>query len=112
MIEAGLRVCCWCGIAKPLEQFHLRDKARGLRQSSCGECFNAYRREHYRMNRADYIERNTRILKDKSHRWLLRLWTFLLEHPCVDCGASDPVVLECDHVDRATKRLGVSFLVP
>ncbi len=110
MVAAGLRICRWCGIAKPLQQFHLRDKARGLRHSSCGECFNAYRREHYRMNRADYIRRNTRILKARGRQWQRRLWAFLRDHPCVDCGATDPVVLECDHVDPATKRQSVTLL--
>jgi hypothetical protein len=53
MIAAGLRTCRWCGLHKPAEQFHFRDKATGRRHSSCAECFNAYRRDHYRMNRDD-----------------------------------------------------------
>ncbi len=110
MIAAGLRNCIWCGLSKPTQAFHLRDKASGRRHSSCGECFNAYRREHYRMNRADYIQRNTRLLRTRGRKWLRRLWEYLLEHHCVDCGEADPIVLECDHVDRATKRQSVSFL--
>jgi hypothetical protein len=110
MIAAGLQICRWCGLTKPAEEFHLRDKATGRRHSSCGICFNAYRREHYRMNRTEYIQRNIRILRGRGRQWLRRLWVYLLEHPCIDCGEADPVVLEFDHLDRTTKRQTVSFL--
>ncbi len=110
MIAAGLRICVWCGLSKPAAEFHFRDKANGRRHSSCAECFNAYRREHYRLNREDYIRRNARLLRVRGREWLRRLWRYLVEHPCVDCGESDPVVLECDHADPRTKRQSVSFL--
>jgi hypothetical protein len=110
MIAAGLRICPWCGLGKRVEQFYFRDRAAGKRQSTCAECFTAYRRDHYRLNRAAYIQRNSRILRVRGREWLKRLWEYLLEHPCFDCGESDPVVLDCDHVDRATKRESVGFL--
>lgn len=36
-----------------------------------------------------------------------RIYEYLLVHPCVDCGESDPIVLEFDHV-RGTKKKNVS----
>ncbi len=39
-----------------------------------------------------------------------KLVEFLLDHPCVDCGESDPLVLDLDHV-RGEKLREVSTLI-
>lgn len=62
------------------------------------------------MNREDYIQRNTRILRGRGRAWQRRLWEYLVVHPCVDCAEPDPIVLEFDHVERSKKRASVAFL--
>ena len=96
---------------KPLERFHFSNKRTGRRRHICAECFTVYRREHYRRNRAAYVERNTRLLRQRRLDWQRRLWEYLLEHPCVDCGEADPVVLEFDHVEPRSKRLAMQDMV-
>lgn len=104
------RLCLWCQTAKGVEEFHFRDKARGVRQSICGECFTTYRREHYQLNREHYIRRNARVLRERGRKWMARLREYLRTNGCVECGEQDVVVLDLDHVEPASKRNAVSFI--
>lgn len=63
----------------------------------------AYRDKHYRDNRA-YYKQKKREQVDRAKQFVS---TYLREHPCVDCGEIDPIVLEFDHV-RGTKKFHIS----
>jgi len=56
-----------------------------------------YARQHYEKNRAIYIERVKRGKVKSMLRNRKYLLQFLLKHPCVDCGESNPILLEFDH---------------
>lgn len=103
---------CWsCGEHKPPPDFAYANQRLGTRQGHCRVCHAAFRRAHYLANKPDYIRRGMVQVKARlveNRRQLLR---FLRAHPCVDCGQTDPVVLEFDHRDPANKVAAVTALV-
>lgn len=97
---AGKR-CSGCGARKPLDDFNRRRAAPDGRQSYCRSCNAQWhadnRARHNRMIHA----RLDRVRLDRAQRLL----DYLREHPCVDCGEGDPVVLEFDHLRDKIKEV-------
>ena len=96
------RRCYRCGGTKPAAAFSWRRRHLGQRDSFCRPCRKAYGRAHYLANRERYIEQarsQTARLQLERTRFLL---DFFVTHPRSDCGETDPVVLEFDHLrDKA-----------
>jgi ribosomal protein S15P/S13E len=93
-----MRRCCHCKESKPEAEFAWRRKKLRELDTYCRPCRAAYKREHYRANKQRYVDqagRRRRQLLDERIPWLV---SYLREHPCVDCGESDPIVLEFDHL--------------
>jgi hypothetical protein len=70
-----------------------------------------YIREHYKNNTRYYVEkahRRNRLYRQETHR---KIFAYLSSHPCVDCGESDPIVLEFDHIEKKTKVRAVSEMI-
>jgi hypothetical protein len=108
---AGVKTCTRCGRTLDLAEFNFKHRARGTFQSYCKECSRAYVRDHYARN-TDYYIRKARA-RNKLERQALgrKVLDFLREHPCVDCGESDPVVLDFDHRDPADKLWTIGVLL-
>jgi hypothetical protein len=92
------RRCGLCGEDKPIDGFNWRRKAKGQRDNMCRPCRAAYKRAHYEANRQRYIDNaGARRRKIADERMMLVVG-YLREHPCVDCGETDVLVLEFDHL--------------
>jgi hypothetical protein len=64
----------------------------------CRPCRAAYHDEHYQKNRARYIANAAARRKSVLEERMQFVVAYLREHPCVDCGEDDVVVLEFDHL--------------
>ena len=106
--DAGTKRCSHCGELKELSEFNRKD--RGRLQPYCRACNSAYLKRHYAENREYYLRKalkNKRLAKINA---ITYIWRYFETHPCVDCGETDPVVLQFDHV-RGTKVASIASMV-
>jgi len=95
--------CCRCGEDKPEEEFPWKSKSDRKRNTTCKECKSEYNRQHYKKNHKEYNDRRKEYVNQSRQK----LFDYLKDHPCVDCGESDPIVLEFDHV-RGEKEFSIA----
>ena len=106
MVESVKR-CSTCHEIKPLSDYNVRRAAPDGRQARCRACARAWYLANNRDHVANVRRRNDRVRRANQ----ARLGDYFLEHPCVDCGETDPRVLEFDHEGVVPKRYNVSGLV-
>src|ERR1051325_9218597 len=106
-----MKACPRCGRTLEASEFNVKDRSTGRLQVYCRECSRGYVREHYRRNTAYYTTKARKRNKLVRSETRERLMAYLQEHPCIDCGETDPIVLQFDHVDAKTKQREVSLLM-
>lgn len=104
------KTCIECDKPKEEEEFPLRSAAEGTRQNRCKACQRAYSKKHYKKNKHRHNARRCKNRLDTAADNRRRLLLYLRDHPCVDCGEPDPVLLEFDHL--RDKKHNISWLVP
>ena len=102
-----MKTCTKCKIAKPIEDFRFRYKNKGDRAPWCRSCFAAFERERWQSDpdRRSSVKQHSKERRVRNQRFV---YDYLKDHPCVDCGENDPIVLEFDHKDRSVKAFHVS----
>lgn len=102
-------MCQSCLEIKPFSEFHKRSKALDGLQTRCKVCNKKQRVEYYRT--AAGKSKNDLTGRRWGAKMRRKVYEYLLTHPCVDCGEADPIVLEFDHRDRATKNHTISQMI-
>jgi hypothetical protein len=103
------KTCPKCNKTKSHKEFSKNKRRADKLECYCKECVSKLQKKAYRespalaknilKNQRSYRERNALFIRD-----------YLSTHPCVDCGESDPVVLEFDHRNPEEKTANVSAL--
>ena len=98
-------VCTRCQEARPALEFPPRLVGSRQLQSWCRACFREHNARHYRDNseRERARLRRSRDATRAANR--RRVDDYLREHPCVDCGETDIVVLDFDHLRDKDKNV-------
>lgn len=92
------KTCPKCSENKELSEFH-KNKKRGS-QTYCKSC----RKEMDKFLWKKRSENTEKMIHKKQYSLCRKetirrfLFNYLLEHPCVDCGNKDPIVLNFDHL--------------
>ena len=92
-----MKECSKCLETKNETEFYIRSKKKGTLNVWCKVCMKQYDKMRYQ--NFDPQKRIVKNARQKINREKLQkiAWDYLMAHPCVDCGESDPVVLEFDH---------------
>lgn len=91
------KVCTKCFAEKDIEEFPLRNRFTSRRQSYCKDCRKIYGVEWYQQNK-DYQIANAKKRSIEARNAAKEyIWNYLVTHPCISCGESNPVVLEFHH---------------
>lgn len=100
-----LRVCTKCQEEKEEKHFKWKNRAKRKRQSICPSCQSVASKKHYQNNKNKYLKRareNNRRYYFNNHK---KLFEYLKDKCCTDCGETDSVVLEFDHVKEKTSNV-------
>jgi hypothetical protein len=95
----------WCSRCSRLRGESSFNRHRSGLQWWCRDCFKRY----YDEQRARHRRRNNALKAARVREAQAFVLEYLRIRPCVDCGETDVVVLEFDHV--STKRAEISTLV-
>lgn len=103
------RECSKCGGRKDEEEFSISNRSTGKKCSWCKECMSHYDKLRYKKIKS----KRDKQIKKKAEEYLTENMTkireYLKSHPCTDCGESDPIVLQFDHLSG--KRANISMIV-
>ncbi len=102
-VSKGTKRCSRCGLVRRLSEFNISSEF-GY-QFYCRDCQSGWYADH-RVQHLENVGANSQRYRARNTSLVHE---YLLDHPCVDCGEDDPLVLEFDHV--ATRGAWVSRLV-
>lgn len=101
------KICSTCKSEKSVEEFGKNKTTKDGLSKVCRACAKARDRKHYQnSSRREYLKTAAMLSKDRNRQFVFE---YLVQHPCIDCGESDPVVLDFDH--RGNKKNCVSIMV-
>jgi glucan phosphorylase len=112
-----MKKCSRCKQELPFEKFNKGKSRHGkeVYQSFCKNCSKEYQKEYQKkyysdeQKRIQQLNRASKNRKTKREENTVSMIDYLKTHHCIDCGESDPIVLEFDH--QRDKRYQISRML-
>jgi hypothetical protein len=101
---------CHSSFQEPLKDFfHKKSNAPDGLQQRCKTCIKILHQDHYKKRTDYYKDKACHHNKKYRQRNQEMLFKYLSEHPCVNCGQTNPLLLDFDH--RQDKEYNVSHML-
>jgi hypothetical protein len=104
-----MKVCTKCNVEKDETEFSWSIRGE-KRHSACNKCRAEERMDYYQRNKQKELKYKSERQANKREDARRFVFAYLQNHPCVDCGESDPYVLTFDHV-AGVKKMNISQMV-
>jgi hypothetical protein len=103
--------CTICKESKLLCEFNKNKTTKDGFNNLCRECSKSISKKYYQENRERHKKiislRNKKLIKENRQK----LFDFYKNNKCIDCGNSNPIVLELDHKDDVRKTSTISNMI-
>ena len=99
--------CGKCHKVKPIEEFNITGSGKWKgkkRHYWCKKCVKKY--DSLRYATPTIKERQKKKVRKYKEMVYMKAYTYLQNHPCVDCGEDNILTLEFDHIEHKTYNIG------
>jgi hypothetical protein len=103
------RLCLTCRQVKPICEFSYRNRLKKWRMGHCKVCCSLKQKTWYKANKSTCRGISNKWCAKRRFETAVKILEYLQLHPCVDCGESDPLVLDFDH--RRDKYRAISKMI-
>lgn len=103
-----------CGICKEIKnicEFNKNKWKVDGYQTICRTCSKDKSKKYYIANRVEQRKKIGRQNKERKNNSRLEIIKYLSNHPCVDCGNNNIIVLDFDHRDTEIKSHNICDMV-
>lgn len=104
------KFCRLCKTLKSLSEFSANNSRPDGVQAECKDCQRFTRKQWYTQNKKKQLVSVRRDSAKRRNKAKDFIKGYLEKHPCIDCGESDCVVLDFDHV-RGKKYMAIGDML-
>lgn len=93
-----MKLCTKCNEKKDVSQFNKNRSRKDGLQSKCRDCDRGRAKKYFHQNKVKLMTNISRHKRERVIRDKVFINEYLKNNPCIDCGETNLVVLDFDHV--------------